>query len=110
MVTTTSSRVGSSSTAMCAAPASPHRPISVQCPAATWLEAKRQPPSLTATRGHGLWRSTLVPSIMSMSAAIGLPEKFCNVLEPRHQRRRQVDTGDEYEPKMSEHRHIRGLG
>ena len=63
-----------------------------------------------AARGDG--RPTLRPFLaMSFSAAMTLSSKQpSHVLEPGHQRRRQIDAGAENEAEMGEHRHIGALG
>ena len=94
---------------MCTAPASPHRPSSVQWPAGR--AARDEAPAIfahTTTRGHGRCPSTRSrPSIMSIIAGMGLSEQLRDVLEPGHQRRRQVDAGDEHrarDARTSAHR------
>src|SRR5215510_13733916 len=66
----------SSRTAMCTQPLSPHNPSSARRPAENSLVMARQPCSLTIARGHGRWPSTLLPSILSMSAAMTYPSSF----------------------------------
>ena len=108
-VTTAISRARSSSSAMCTAPASPHRPSSVQWPAASWLgeapavvvDHDARPRTMAVVHGR-------LRSCRSARSSI-LSQQLRDVLEPGDQRRRHVDAGDQDQREMREHRHVGGL-
>ena len=67
-------------------------------------------PSSRSTRGHGRWcLDALRPAIDVDERRHALSQQLRDVLEPGHQRRRQVDAGDEHQREMREHRHVGGL-
>src|SRR5271156_7226586 len=95
--------------AMCTAAVSPHRPSIVQWPSARSSIACRQPSSPTITRGQGRCRSACSRTLMVSSTAITLSQQLGDVLEASNQLRRQVDSRDEYDGEVREHRHVGGL-
>src|SRR6202162_139046 len=97
------------SKAMCAAAASPHRPSIVQWPSARSSIACRQPSSPTITRGQGRCRTACSRTLMVSSMAMTLSQQPGDALEASDQLRRQVDSRDEYDGEMREHRHVGGL-
>src|SRR5271155_2505476 len=99
----------SSSKAMYTAATSPHRPSIVQRPSARSSIACRQPSSPTITRGQGRCRSARSRTLMVSSTAMTLSQQPSDVLEASDQLRRQVDSRDEYDGEMREHRHVGGL-
>src|SRR3984957_7714877 len=97
------------SKAMGAAAASPHRPSIVQWPSARSSIACRQPSSPTITRGQGLCRSACSRTLMLSSTSMTLSQQPSDVLEASNQLRRQVDSRDEYDGEVREHRQVGGL-
>jgi hypothetical protein len=90
--------------------ASPQRPRGVARPAATSRAARRHSSGVTTNRGHGRWPSTRLPSMLSASDGIALPQLSRYVLEPGDQRWRQIDAGAEHQREMREHRHVGRVG
>src|SRR6202021_2937836 len=90
--------------AMCTAAVSPQRPSIVQWPSARSSIACRQPSSPTITRGQGRCRSACSRTLMVSSTAMTLSQQPSDVLEASNQLRRQVDSRDEYDGEMREHR------